>query len=138
MINNDTGTSKVTLIYDGDCPLCRALAQKSHLEKAFGLLRLIDAREHPTVLQAVMAQGYNLDQGFLVIVDNTTYFGEQALHQLALMSSRSILFNRLCYELFRYRWIATLLYPVLRQLRNLILFTTGRARLSLRKLGDEQ
>jgi hypothetical protein len=54
------------------------------------------------------------------------YHGDACLNRLALMSSRSGLFNRLNYILFRSPRLSRLSYPLLRCGRSLALRLLGR------------
>ena len=54
---------------------------------------------------------------------------EEAMHRIALMSSRSDSFNRLSYRLFKSRRLSRFLYPVLRAIRNGTLKVLGRRKM---------
>jgi hypothetical protein len=62
-------------------------------------------------------------------LQDTFYHGAACVHVLALLSTRSGLFNRTLLIVFRSRVVARLLYPVLRGGRNLTLVLLGRRRL---------
>jgi hypothetical protein len=94
------------------------------LKRQFGELRLVDARE-PSVERTSL--GLDLNQGFGLFVGDQFYFGDRAIHALALMSTRSGLFNRLNCFIFRHASLCRLLYPVLSTARRLLLFVLGRS-----------
>ncbi|HSF96481.1 MAG TPA: DCC1-like thiol-disulfide oxidoreductase family protein [Thermohalobaculum sp.] len=117
------------LIYDGECPFCSRYARLTRLRAAVGGLRLINARDRGPEVEAAIRAGYELDQGMLLSLDGQLHYGADCLNRLALMSSRSTLFNRLTYALFRSPRASRLMYPVLRAGRNLVLRLMGRRRL---------
>jgi predicted DCC family thiol-disulfide oxidoreductase YuxK len=102
------------LIYDGECPFCSNFVQMTKLRETIGPLRLINARENGHEVQAATAQGFVIDQGMLLMLDGKTYYGADCLNRLALLSSRSNVFNKLVYAMFRMPVIARLSYPVLK------------------------
>ena len=118
------------LIYDGECPFCAnyvaLLRIREHIK-----LELIDAREASAETMDIVAMGYDLDQGFVLSIAEHYYFGDEAMHVLALLGTRSTMFNRLNKFVFSQPKLASTLYPVLRFLRNLILRLLGRRQLNL-------
>ena len=114
------------LIYDGDCPFCSNYVDKLRLEQSIGGVELINVRLQPQLAVQLRAQGYNLDQGMLLEVDGNYYFGEDALHHLALLSTANDFFNRLNRWLFSIHWLAAVVYPLLRLGRNTTLLLLGR------------
>ena len=81
----------------------------------------LDAREDSAIMQEITALGLDIDQGMVLKMANSTYYGSDAIYMLSLLSSRSGVFNRLNYHLFKSRRVAKWLYPVLRGCRNLLL-----------------
>jgi len=117
------------LIYDGECPFCSRYARLTRLRETIGSLRLVDARSGGGEVEAAIRAGYRLDDGMLLHLDGQDFYGADCLNRLALLSSRSTLFNRLTYVMFRSAWLSRVMYPVLRAGRNLILRLMGRRRL---------
>ena len=112
---------EILLVYDKECPACNAYCQIVRVQETVGQLRLVDARESTTVLAEITATGLDIDRGMVLKMNEQIYYGADAIHMLALISSRSGFFNRFNYLLFRTPVIARLLYPLLRFLRNLLL-----------------
>ena len=117
------------LIYDGECPFCSNFVQMARLRETVGSLRLINARENGAEVQRATEMGYVIDQGMLLSLDGHFYYGADCLNRLALLSSRSNLFNRLVHISFRNPTIAKVTYPVLRSCRNLVIRLLGVSRL---------
>ncbi|MGH8647577.1 MAG: hypothetical protein ACREX4_25185 [Gammaproteobacteria bacterium] len=59
----------------------------------------------------ITAKGLDIEQGMVLKVDGNLYYGAEASHVLALLSTRSDLFNKMNFWLFRSRRIANLFYP---------------------------
>jgi predicted DCC family thiol-disulfide oxidoreductase YuxK len=121
-----TKEAKLTLLYDGECPVCNRYVTMLRLREQFGELTLLDARKSSPQRTRVEQQGLDLNQGFALFVDEELYFGDHAIHALALMSSDSGLFNRINHYIFRHAALARLLYPVLAAGRGLLLRLLGR------------
>jgi predicted DCC family thiol-disulfide oxidoreductase YuxK len=117
------------LIYDGECPFCSRFARLTKLRETVGSLRLIDARLSTPETVAARAEGYVLDEGMLLRLDGRFYHGADCMQRLALLSSRSTLFNRLTYALLRSPSVARGAYPILRFARNTALRLLGRSKL---------
>jgi hypothetical protein len=118
------------LVYDGACPFCTRFVSSTHLRDAIGPLSMIDSRSGSREVDEVRRLGFDLDQGMVLKLHGTFYHGAACMHVLALLSTRSGLFNRTLSVVFRSPLVARLLYPVLRGGRNLTLFLLGRRRLS--------
>lgn len=123
------GSREILLVYDGQCPLCDAYSRVVRLRESVGELRLVNAREDSAVMQEITRQGLDIDQGMVLKVDGVLYYGPDAMHALALMSSASGAANRINHWIFRSRSRSRLLYPVLRSGRNLLLQSLGKSRI---------
>lgn len=113
--------NQILLIYDKDCPVCNAYSQMVRIRNSVGELKLINAREDSNVMRELSAQGLDIDQGMVLKMADSCYYGSDAIYMLSLLSSRSGVFNRLNYHLFKSRRVAKWLYPLLRACRNLLL-----------------
>lgn len=118
---------EVWFIYDGDCPLCTMAANALQIRKAVGPLHLLNAREengHPVLLQ-IQSKGLNLDEGMVILFQDTYYHGADALHVMALLGTGQGWFNRLNAWLFRSQILSALCYPAMRTVRNIALRIKG-------------
>jgi len=118
------------LIYDKECPACENYCQYIRIRKNIGELKLVNAREDNDVMDKITAQGLDIDQGMVLKVGEQLYYGADAIHTLALMSSRSGFFNRFNYLLFKSKTLSRLLYPVLRLFRNLLLKLLNKTKIN--------
>ena len=67
-------------------------------------------------------KGLDIDQGMVVKINDDLYYGSDAIHVLSLLSSRSGIFNRLNYYMFKSKTASKILYPFLRECRNVALW----------------
>ena len=111
----------ILLVYDKQCPLCENYCRLARIRESVGELKLVDARGASAVMDEITAQGLNIDQGMVLKMGERLYYGSDAIHALALISSRSGIFNRLNYWMFKSPILSRLLYPVFRFFRNLLL-----------------
>ena len=117
------------LVYDGACPFCDNYARLVRLRRGVGDLVLVDARGGDPLVAELAAQGFDVDEGMALLLDGRVHHGDKALHRLALLGTRSDLFNRLNHRIFRSPRLARLLYPALRCGRNAALALLGRRRI---------
>lgn len=121
---------EILLVYDRECPACNAYCQIVQIRKSVGELKIVDARENSDVLNEITARGLDIDQGIVLKMGDQLYYGSDAINALALIGSRSGIFNRLNYWIFKSKTISKILYPVLRSGRNLLLKTLGKSKIN--------
>jgi len=121
---------EILLVYDKECPACDAYCQIVKIRETVGDLQLIDAREKSEVLDEITELGLDIDQGMVLKMGGQLYYGSDAIHALALISSRSDLLNRINYWIFKSKSVASWLYPVLRLFRNLLLKMLGKTKIN--------
>jgi predicted DCC family thiol-disulfide oxidoreductase YuxK len=130
---------EVLLVYDKQCPACNLYCNLLRIRDSVGPLILLDARQGGAIMDEITAAGLDVDQGMVVKVGGRLYYGAEAIHVLALMSTKAGMFNRLAYGWFASRRVANVLYPALRSCRNLLLKLLGRTRINnLRIVGNER
>jgi predicted DCC family thiol-disulfide oxidoreductase YuxK len=112
---------EIILVYDQECPFCYHYSQLIRIKKDFGKLTMINARDDHKVVKDIKKLGFDLNKGMIVKIAEQYYHGADALNILALLSSRSGLFNKLNYWCFKSKTISVWLYPILRSGRNLVL-----------------
>ena len=117
------------LIYDGECPFCSAYIKHVRLKEACGEVDLIDARTDAPIVKQLIADGYDLDEGMVLVLDGQIFHGDECIHALALMTSPSSLFNRFNALVFSSRKLSAVLYPILRAGRNAALRVLGRSKI---------
>ena len=121
---------EILLVYDKECPACHAYCQVVRIRDSVGELRIVDARDDSAVMREITDAGLDIDQGMVLKLGDQLYYGADAIHALALIGSRSGVFNRFNYWLFRSRRVSKVLYPLLRFFRNLLLKLLGKTRIN--------
>ncbi len=119
----------ITILYDGDCPLCQDYVKRLRLVEVAGPVVLVDARsDHPDVIKA-WQNGYDLDQGMVAIIGNSAFHGAEAVAALARLSSPNTLYNRLNHLVLSRAWLSRGVYPLFKAARRLALALTGKTAL---------
>tara|TARA_Y100000588_G_C13835940_1_gene745678 strand:- start:259 stop:666 length:408 start_codon:yes stop_codon:yes gene_type:complete len=130
---------EILLVYDKDCPACDNYCQVVRIRESIGELKIINARESSEVLEEITKLGLDIDQGLVLKMGGVIYYGADAIHALALISSRSGLFNKLNYWLFKSKRVSAILYPLLRFFRNLLLKMLGKTKINnLNSTGNDR
>lgn len=129
---------EILLVYDKECPVCDAYCQIVRIRESVGELKLIDARSKSDIKDEITAKGLDIDQGMVLKMDDRLYYGSDAIHALALISSRSGLFNRFNYWVFRSRIISAWFYPILRYFRNLLLKLLDKTKINNLELPNNE
>lgn len=119
-----------TIIYDGDCPFCSNYVALFRMREAVGPVALLNAREYPRLVDAIRAQGLDINEGMVFLYAGELHHGADAMNAMALLGSENGLFNRVNAVIFRQPKLAKLLYPVLRAGRNATLRMLGRRKIA--------
>jgi predicted DCC family thiol-disulfide oxidoreductase YuxK len=125
-----SGSTDIYLVYDGECPVCSAYCKAVALRALDPNFRIVNAREDHPVVADINRLGFDMDEGFVLRLGGQYYHGDEAIHQLAFLTTRVGLLNRLNYWVFSNRTLSRLLYPVLRTGRNTLLRILGRRKLN--------
>ena len=124
LINKNT--EEIKIIYDGQCILCSNYVSMVQLKKNIKTIELIDARIHKEYVTEMTKRGLDINQGMLVIYGDKLFFGSEAVHILAILSSKSNLILNFINVFFSSKIIASIIYPFCKFGRNLILKINGR------------
>ena len=122
--------SKISLVYDKECPACDNYCRVVRIRRDIGELVLVDARDESDVRKEITEKGWDIDQGMVLKMGGELYYGSNAIHALALISSKSGIFNRINYWAFKSKTISKWIYPVLRFFRNLLLRILGKTKIN--------
>ena len=129
---------EILLIYDKECSACNNYCQMVQIKETVGDLKIINARDSSDVMQEITDADLDIDQGMVLKLGDKLYYGSDAIHALALMNSRSGMFNRVNYWMFKSERVSKLLYPMLRSFRNLLLKGIGVSKINnLNKDGND-
>lgn len=122
-------TPAITLVYDGDCPVCRNYTQHLSIKQAAGTFELLNARDNPPILKEINAMQLDMDEGFVLKIGDRFYHGADAIHTLAMLSTRAGFLNKMNYLVFRSKTLSRVLYPILKSGRSLLLMMLGKRKL---------
>ncbi|MFT5420334.1 MAG: putative DCC family thiol-disulfide oxidoreductase YuxK [Candidatus Endobugula sp.] len=128
--------NQIFLIYDKECPACDNYCQVVRIRESVGELNLIDARENSDVLREITDLGLDIDQGMVLKMEDKIYYGADAIHALALISSRSGVFNQINYWLFKSKTLSSVFYPALKFCRNMLLQALGKTKINNLNVSD--
>lgn len=129
-------TPAITLVYDGDCPVCRNYTQHLSIKQAAGTFELLNARDNPPIVQEINALNLDMDDGFVLKIGDRFYHGADAIHTLALLSTGTGVFNRMNFLVFRSKTLSRFLYPILKTGRAMLLAMLGTSKLN--NLGNRE
>lgn len=116
----------IKIIYDGECPVCKNYVTMLRLKESVGEVELIDAREDIHLAEQFLEEGYNLDNGMIVIYQQQIFYGQKAVHVMALLSTNVGAFNKMNVCLFKNEMVAKIAYPILVFLRKILLKILGK------------
>lgn len=117
-----------TLIYyDGDCTICQFYMRHLRLVNTVGNVATINLRDTPHTNNTLRTLGYEPNKGMIFVYQNTLFYGSDATHAMALLSSKSNWFNALTARTLKYRWSSRMLYPVFKLLRRCMLVLRGKS-----------
>lgn len=127
MMNNE---SALTLLYDGQCPLCTFGANR--LQKTIKNIPFtcIDARQDSTLRQEATRAGIDLDEGVAIRLNGKLYHRYDAIHLLAPHCAKPDIFTLLYKLFFTNATMTRLLFPLVRGARKVLLRLRGRPPIS--------
>lgn len=121
---------EILLVYDKECPACDNYCRVVRIRESVGNLRIVNARDESGIMQEITTAGLEIDDGMVLKMGGRLYYGADAINALAMISSRSDLFNRLNYWIFKSVRVSRVLYPVLAACRGVLLKILGRTRIN--------
>jgi predicted DCC family thiol-disulfide oxidoreductase YuxK len=117
--------SPIMLVYDGDCPICSAYCKALAIRQLESQFEIVNARQCHPILESIKKMGLDLEEGFVLKIENEYFHGADAINRLALITTHSGLFNRLNYFIFKSAYLSKILYPFLRSGRTILLYLLG-------------
>ncbi len=120
----------ITIIYDGECPLCDNYIRRLRLVKTFGAIEIVDARAEPQKTKEYWERGYDLDEGMIVVIDEAVYYGAEAATMLARLSTNSAFLGKIHRWTLSQAAVSKLAYPVMKACRRIALRMIGRTGLA--------
>jgi predicted DCC family thiol-disulfide oxidoreductase YuxK len=117
------------IIYDGDCIFCENYTRLVRLREQVGPVELLNARSDDARVERYWREGYDLNEGMLLVLDGNVYFGAAAVNKLAQLSAPATAFNRVNRAIFQKPGMSAKVYPLLKLGRRVVLWLRGRKQL---------
>ena len=73
-------SDKSIFIYDGECPFCKHFAQLLELKSSLPEFEILDGRKNLALLSQLYNQGYDLNQGAILIRNENIMHGAEAIN----------------------------------------------------------
>ncbi len=119
-------SSQIIFIYDGECPFCNHFAQLLELKTSLPNLRILDGRKNLTKLTNLFKEGYDLNNGAILITESEILQGSNAVNfictQIKEPKDALLEFIRV---LFKSKKRSKSLFPFLLIARRLLLSIKG-------------
>ncbi len=77
------------LLYDGECPACRAYVAMSRLRQLYPSLEVLDARSAPDLVAELRGRGYEINEGMVLSLGGVLHFGAEATDMIARLGRTS-------------------------------------------------
>tara|TARA_B100001059_G_C17724087_1_gene522426 strand:+ start:555 stop:959 length:405 start_codon:yes stop_codon:yes gene_type:complete len=126
---NDTDifpNDAISIIYDDGCPVCSYYISISRIEEKFGKVNLIKARNNEKILDYLKLVNINVNEGMIVVFDKKIYFGPDAVNIMSILGKKDSFINSIIINVFQYRIVSQIFYPLLKLGRRLLLFILGK------------
>ncbi len=118
--------SRLVFVYDGECPFCNHFAELIELKSGLTDITIVNGRKELHILEELYKQGYDLNNGAILIKDESILHGSSAINwicsQLKKPSDPLLEFLRL---IFSSKKQTNLLFPLLLWARRTILIIKG-------------
>ncbi|MEO0061576.1 MAG: hypothetical protein RLZZ08_136 [Pseudomonadota bacterium] len=132
----DAADQGALVIYDGECIFCQNYVRMLRLKDSVGKVELVDARSDDPRVAAMVARGYDLDEGMVFAYRGQVHHGSDAVNALAMLTSPSGLFNKVNAAVLSRPATARLVYPWLKAGRRITLWVRGRHLIGNRARGS--
>lgn len=116
---------RLELVYDGQCPICKAYCHGLLKESPGASLTLVDARHPGPLMDDITAAGLNIDEGMVLKTGDKLFYGADAIYELSQRHKTHGLWGRINRIFFSSKFLAKLFYPLGKTLRNIILRILG-------------
>ena len=126
---NDTDifpNDAISIIYDDGCPVCSYYISISRIEEKFGKVNLIKARNNEKILDYLKLVNIDVNEGMIVVFDKKIYFGPDAVNIMSILGKKDSFINSIIINVFQYRIVSQIFYPLLKLGRRLLLFILGK------------
>jgi predicted DCC family thiol-disulfide oxidoreductase YuxK len=114
------------LLYDGECPFCSRISRYYKIKQALAPLEIVSMRDTENLKRLQIPQTLDFNQGMLLILQSGQILqGEEAFRLIHSKIEKSSLKDRVMFGLGSKKWISSLIYPILLQVRKIVLKWKG-------------
>ena len=118
--------TKLTFIYDGECPFCNHFAELLELKSKINNVSIIDGRKNPKIINSFLEKGYDIDKGAILLKDDDIFHGAEAINKVCnQIKNPSGNLLKLLSNIFKTEKRTNLLFPFLVRARRLALISKG-------------
>ncbi len=118
--------SKITFIYDGECPFCNHFAELLELKSNIKNISILDARKNLTIINSLLDKGYDIDKGAILLIDDDIFHGAEAINNICnKIYNPSGKLLKLLSNIFKSNNRTKLFFPFLVRARRFALISKG-------------
>ncbi len=118
--------SKLTFIYDGECPFCNHFAELLELKSKIKNISILDGRKNPELLRDLLLKGFDLDNGAILLKDEEILHGASAINTVCkLIKEPSSNLLKLLSNTFKSKDRTNFIFPFLVRARRFALISKG-------------
>jgi predicted DCC family thiol-disulfide oxidoreductase YuxK len=77
------------ILYDGECPVCRAYVGMARLRQLYPGLKVLNARSEPALVARLREEGYDINEGMVLCLGGAIHFGADATRMIAVLARSS-------------------------------------------------
>tara|TARA_B100000212_G_C27028809_1_gene386418 strand:+ start:96 stop:485 length:390 start_codon:yes stop_codon:yes gene_type:complete len=118
--------SKLTFIYDGECPFCNHFAELLELKSKVNNISILDGRKNPELIKDMLIKGYDLDNGAILLKNDEIFHGADAINTICkLIKEPSSKLLEILSATFKSSERTRFIFPFLVIARRLALISKG-------------
>jgi predicted DCC family thiol-disulfide oxidoreductase YuxK len=118
-------SDSLVLVYDGGCVFCEAFASRAELMGGLPGLKIVDGRTDHQLRHHLQRQGFNFDNGAVLISGEQIWHGSAAIAQISALMRPSDPLLHVLKEIFKQPQRAQRVYPFLLFARRVVLGLRG-------------
>ena len=118
--------TKLTFIYDGECPFCNHFAELLELKSKIKGISIIDGRKNLNLINSLLERGYDIDKGAILLEGDNIFHGAEAINTICKQiknPSNSLL--TILSNIFKSNQRSRFFFPLLVTARRFALISKG-------------
>ena len=119
-------TSKLTFIYDGECPFCNHFAELVEIKSKIDKITILDGRKNLNIIKSLLDKGYDIDKGAILLKDDDIFHGAEAINTICKeIENPSSSLLKLLSSIFKSKKRTRFFFPILIRARRFALISKG-------------